>query len=139
MWVGPFGKGRGAISAFNVWLECRFTNWQNLCMHWTRRSTLNYNCFTCNPTCTPSTVTRKEPLDNHQLVLLSFAMNNKTEGESVPSLYWIPKLHENPYNMYKERYKTGSSKCSTKPISKILTSIFTTMKEGLQKYCDEVY
>ena len=40
---------------------------------------------------------------------------------------------------YKERYKAGSSKCSTKPLSKILTNILSTVKDGLQKYCDEIY
>ena len=33
----------------------------------------------------------------------------------------------------------GSSSCSTKHLSKLLTSILTTIKEGLQKYCDIVY
>ena len=31
------------------------------------------------------------------------------------------------------------SKCSTKPLSKLLTSILTTVKDGLKKYCDVIY
>ena len=97
---------------------------------------LGLNNSTCNPTYTRSTLTKEEILENHKSVLLSFGINTKTHDESLPSLYWIPKLHKNPY---KERYIAGSSKCSTKPLSKILTSILTTVKESLQKYCDEVY
>ena len=65
------------------------------------------------------------------------SLNIDTDGKDpdLPLLYWIPKLHKNPY---KQRFIAGSSSCSTKPLSK-LTSILTTIKEGLQKYCDIVY
>ena len=53
-----------------------------------------------------------------------------------PKLYRIPKLHKNPY---KQRYIAGSAKCSTKPISQILTRILIAVKEDLQKYCDTAY
>ena len=33
----------------------------------------------------------------------------------------------------------GSAKCSTKPLSQVLTRILTAVKEGLQKYCDTAY
>ena len=89
-----------------------------------------------NPTYTPTTLTKEEIIDNHKSVLFSFGINVKDEECDLPSLYWIPKLHKCPY---KERYIAGSSRCTTKPLSKILTSILTTVKEGLQKYCEEVY
>ena len=54
----------------------------------------------------------------------------------LPSLYWIPKLHKDPY---KQRFIAGSAKCSTKPLSILLTSILTTVKDGLKKYCDVIY
>ena len=54
----------------------------------------------------------------------------------LPSLYWIPKLHKDPY---KQRYIAGSTKCSTKPLSKLLTSILSTVKDGLKKYCNVIY
>jgi hypothetical protein len=38
---------------------------------------------------------------------------------------------------YKQRYITAVAKCSAKPLSKILASIFTAVKTGLQKYHDE--
>ena len=48
----------------------------------------------------------------------------------------ILKLHKNPY---KQRYIAGPAKCSTKPLSQILTRILAAVKEGLQKYYDTAY
>ncbi|KAJ8299058.1 hypothetical protein KUTeg_023118 [Tegillarca granosa] len=42
-------------------------------------------------------------------------------------------------NPYKERYIAGSSKCTTKSLSVILTQILTVFKDGLQTYSDRVY
>ena len=45
-------------------------------------------------------------------------------------------MHKDPN---KQRFIAGSSNCSTKALSKLLTSVLTTVKEDLQKYCDVVY
>ena len=71
-------------------------------------------------------------LANHRSVLSSFAIDTVGKDTDLPLLYWIPKLHKDPY---KQRFIAGSSSCSTKPLSKLLTSILTTIKDGLQKYC----
>ena len=89
-----------------------------------------------NPTYTPTTLTKKEILDNHRSVLYSFGVSTKDEELDLPLLYWIPKLHKCPY---KQRYIAGSAKCSTKPLSKLLTSILSAVKDGLQSYCDTSY
>jgi len=52
------------------------------------------------------------------------------------TLYWIPKLHK---CSYKQRYIAGSAKCSTKPLSKLLTFILSAVKTGLQSCCDSSY
>jgi hypothetical protein len=46
----------------------------------------------------------------------------------LPYLYWIPKLHKAPF---KQRYIAGSKKCSTKPLSILLTIVLTDVKEKL--------
>jgi hypothetical protein len=51
-------------------------------------------------------------------------------------IYWIPKLHKNPH---KERYIAGSSKCSTKSLSLLLTKILSAVKEKLRTYCATKY
>jgi hypothetical protein len=43
---------------------------------------------------------------------INFPINE--EYDDLPALYWIPKLHKNPY---RERYIVGSSTCSTKNLS----------------------
>ena len=49
------------------------------------------------------------------------------------AIYWIPKVNKNPY---KHRFIAGSSKCSTKPLSILLTKLLSSIKQGLQKYCE---
>ena len=80
--------------------------------------------------------TKEEILVSHRSVLTSFRVNTKDENVDLPSFYWIPKLHKDPF---KQRYIAGSAKCFTKPLSKLLTSILTTVKDGLKKYCDVIY
>ena len=60
----------------------------------------------------------KEILQNHHSVMLTFGISLPEEDIDLPKLYWIPKLHKNPY---KQRYIAGSAKCSTKPLSLIIT------------------
>ena len=45
-------------------------------------------------------------------------------------------MHRNPY---KHRFIAGSSKCSTKPLSILLTKLLTHIKQALQKYCETAY
>ena len=45
-------------------------------------------------------------------------------------------MHKDPY---KHRFIAGSSKCSTKPLSILITKLLTHIKQGLQKYCETAY
>ena len=69
---------------------------------------------------------------------ISLASKNiwKIEELDLPYIYWIPKMHKNPY---KHRFIAGSSKCSNKPLSILLTKLLTHIKQGLQKYCETAY
>ena len=89
-----------------------------------------------NPTYTPTTLTKEEILGNHRSVLYSFGILTKDEELHRPSLYWIPKLHKCPF---KQRYVVGSAKCSTKPLSKLLSCILSAVKTVFQSYCDTSY
>ena len=44
-------------------------------------------------------LTKSEILINHRSVLSSFGVNTKYDAIYLPSLYWIPKLHKDPYNV----------------------------------------
>ena len=58
--------------------------------------------------------------------MCSFGISTKDEELDLPSLYWIINLHKCPY---KQRYFAGSVKCSTKPFSKLLTSILSAVSK----------
>ena len=46
------------------------------------------------------------------------------QQEHLPSFYWLPKLHKNPYGA---RFIAASNKCTTKLLSSLLTSCFKTI------------
>jgi len=50
---------------------------------------------------------------------------SKVAELDLSSLYSIPKLH-------KQRYISGSAKCPTKPLSKLLAYILSSVKTELQ-------
>ena len=54
------------------------------------------------------------------------------DDKRLPYLYWTTKLHESPL---KHRFIAGSSKCTTKQFSSLLTKILTVIKTRLEKYC----
>jgi hypothetical protein len=90
-----------------------------------------------NPTYTTTAHSKDEILQNHRSVLDTFNISvNGMDKHELPYLYWIPKVHKNPY---RQRYIAGSSKCSTKPLSLLLTKILTAVKEKLQTYCATTY
>ena len=84
--------------------------------------------ITRNPTYNVTAMFKEEILQNHHSVMLTFGISLPEEEIGLPKLYWIPKFHKIPY---KQRYIAGSAKCSTKPLSQILTRILTAVKEGL--------
>ena len=55
------------------------------------------------------------------------------EDQNLPYLYWTPKLHKSPY---KHRFIAGSSKCTTKDQSCLLTKVLSAIKDGLVRYCN---
>ena len=89
-----------------------------------------------NPTYNLTAMSKDKILQNHHSVMLTSGISLPEEYIDLPKLYWIPKLHK---NLYKQRYIAGSTKCSTKLLSQILTRIISAVKEGLQKYCDTAY
>ena len=56
---------------------------------------------------------------------LHFGVKAKENQDRVPTKYWLPKLHKNPY---KARFIPNSSSCTTTELSKLLTSCLTVVK-----------
>ena len=105
-------------------------------VHWCLIEELGLHSLPGNPTYNLTDFSASEVLDNHKSVLTSFGVQSKSEELDLPYIYWIPKMHKNPY---KHRFIAGSSKCSTKSLSIILTKLLTHIKQGLQKYCETAY
>ena len=94
---------------------------------------LGFDTLVGNPTYTPTTLTKEEILDKNRSVLYYFGISTVDEELDLPALYWILKLHRCPF---KQRYIAGSTRCSTKSLSKLLICILSAVKAGLQSYCD---
>jgi hypothetical protein len=59
-------------------------------------------------------------MDNHRSAF--FGISTKDEELDLPSLYWMHTLHK--YSL-KQRYIAGPAKCSSKPLTKLLTYILS--------------
>lgn len=60
----------------------------------------------------------------------------KPELACLPSFYWLPKLHKNPYG---SRFIAASYKCTTKPLSKLLTTSLSMIINHFKQYCGGIY
>ena len=71
---------------------------------------------------------------------LRFMTNNKISVEptlhNLPAFYWLPKLHKQPYGT---RFIAVFNKCTTKPLSKLLTACLTKITCHTKEYCAGIY
>ena len=63
-----------------------------------------------------------EIIDTHLRFMLDHDVVVPADNEKLPSFYWLPKLHTNPYSY---RFIAASLACTTKPLSKLLTQCTT--------------
>ena len=84
-----------------------------------------------NPTYYLTDFSASDDLDIHKSVLTSFGIQTTDEDFDLPYIYWIPKMLKYPY---KHRFIAGSSKCSTKPLSILLTTLLTHIKANMKNY-----
>ena len=68
----------------------------------------------------------------HNTFMKSLGIEWSDNDKRLSYLYWTPKLHKSPV---KHHFIAGSSKCTTKQLSSLLTKILTVIKTGLEKYC----
>ena len=59
-----------------------------------------------------------------------------TYHAELPYLYKVNKLHKYPIG---SRFISASSKCSTKPISSLLTTVLSKLLESRSNYCKTIY
>ena len=86
-----------------------------------------------NPTYIPIDDPFETIMKSHNQFITSVGLEISEEDQNLPYLYWTPKLHKSPY---KHRFIAGSSKCTTKDLSCLLTKVLRTIKDGLVRYCN---
>ena len=92
------------------------------------------NCSTPtgNSTYTSCQMSSEDIVNTHDTFVKSLGIELSDDDKKLPYLYWTPKLHK---SQVKHRFIAGSSKCTTKELSSLLTKILTVIKTGLEKYC----
>ena len=65
-----------------------------------------------------------------------FNINISDDNFSISALFWIPKLHKNPF---KSRFIAGASKCTTKQLSVEVTLCLTAIRDHFRKYCNTIF
>ena len=86
-----------------------------------------------NPTYIPIDDSFETIIKSHNQFITSVGLETSEEDQNLPYLYWSPKLHKSPY---KHRFIAGSSKCTTKDLSCLLTKLLSTIKDRLVRYCN---
>ena len=54
----------------------------------------------------------------------------------LPQFYWLPKLHKQPYGA---RFIAASYTCTTKPLSRLLTSCLKLITTHYKQYCNDIF
>ena len=70
-----------------------------------------------------SDINKDKIISEHSKVLNEY--NVSLTKQSLPTIYWLPKLHKTPY---KSRFIANSSNCSLKDLSVHLTSALSAIK-----------
>jgi len=89
-----------------------------------------------NSTYVPCHKSLQDIIFEHQEVFIdSFGIKCREVNLCIPQLFWIPKLHKNPY---KYRFIEDARQCSTKQLSVIVNSGFQVVREQFRKYCSAI-
>ena len=70
-----------------------------------------------------------------QVLAERFHINLTNENKVLPKLFWIPKLHKNPF---KFRFIAGARLCTTKPLSVIVNLGLKVIKDNFRVYCNAI-
>ena len=92
------------------------------------------NCSTPtgNSTYTSCQMSSEDIVNIDDTFMKSLGIELSDDDKRLPYLYRISNLHKSPV---KHHFIAGSSKCTTKQLSSLLTKIITVIKTGLEKYC----
>ena len=75
-------------------------------------------------------------IHNNILLCEKFGISLEDRLKALPFMYWMPKMH---YNPPRARFIIASSSCSTKPLSKITSSIFKHIFNQVRNFHKKSY
>ena len=75
-------------------------------------------------------------IHNNALLCEKFGITLEERLKALPFMYWMPKMH---YNPPRARFIIASSSCSTKPLSKITSSIFKHIFNQVRNFHKKTY
>ena len=92
--------------------------------------------ITTTTTYEPVVRDKAEVINEHLKYMASNHIKVKPELRCLPSLYWLPKLHKQPYG---NRFIAASYRCTTKLLSRLLTGCLNTIMTHFREYCNGIY
>ena len=81
-----------------------------------------------NPTYVPAGDSCETTVKIHNQFMTLVGLEVSEKDQNTPYLYWTLKLRKSPY---KHRFMAGSSMCTAKDLSFLLTKLLSTLTEGL--------
>ena len=74
---------------------------------------------------------RTEIIDENQQYLERLGFDLTEKEKSLPTMYWIPKMHKTPV---KHRFIVASKSCSTKPLSTAISNAFKLIQNQTENF-----
>ena len=75
-------------------------------------------------------------VDEHIKYFNTHYINIPSIYRCLPQFYWLPKLHK---QLYGARFIAASHKCTTKPLSRLLTSCLKLITTHYKQYCNGIF
>ena len=75
--------------------------------------------------------TKEEIIKLNSEMCKTFDLNITVKQNSLPSMYWIPKMHKNPIGA---RFIVASKNCSTKTLSKVVSKVFKMLFSHVERF-----
>ena len=73
-------------------------------------------------------------IDDNIILCEKFGLSLEERQKSLPFMYWLPKMH---YTPSRSRFIVASSSCSTKPLSKLASSIYKHLFNQVRSFHDK--
>ena len=96
---------------------------------------LNTQNGTSPQTYMPCSTNIENLVTQHQNVVSRYNIEIPDCMKQLPKFYWLPKMHKNPIG---HRFIAASSACTTKPLSRLLTSSLKLVTKHFKEYCEGI-